>query len=132
MTSHDMPKFRLEQYKTTTLCDDSLWEIYHDDFENWSDTIFAKADSYVQHDLRDHLRQNGVFVDAGRGKRLTVGLSKVLKEEVPHAWTPAEIKEQIENSVLNSRWNKPKIVAPPLTPPKPLVPILSKQTIAGK
>ncbi|POS84492.1 hypothetical protein EPUL_004351, partial [Erysiphe pulchra] len=102
-------EFRLKQYKSTTLRDDSLWEVFHEDFESWIDSTFSKADSYALYDLRDYLRQNGVFVETGRGKRLSVGLAKVLQEEDPHKWTPTEIKDQIEKSVLNSRWNKPKI-----------------------
>ncbi|RKF58787.1 hypothetical protein OnM2_065008 [Erysiphe neolycopersici] len=102
-------EFRLKQYKSTTLRDDRLWEVFHEDFENWIDSTFSKADSYILYDLRDYLRQNGVFVETGKGKRLSVGLAKVLQEEDPHNWTPAEVKDQTEKSVLNSRWNKPKM-----------------------
>lgn len=95
--------FRLKQYKTTTLRDDSLWEVFHDDFKKWTDKAFGLADSCIIHDLRDYLRQNGVFVEAGRGKRLSVALIKVLQEEDPHEWTPTEVREQTEKSTLNSR-----------------------------
>ena len=39
----------------------------------------------------------------------------------------AGTNEQIEKSLLNSRWSKPKIAASPLKPQKPLVLVLCKQ-----
>ncbi|POS82928.1 hypothetical protein EPUL_004497 [Erysiphe pulchra] len=56
-------EFRLKQYKSTTLRDDSLWEVFHEDFESWKDSTFSKADSYVLYELRDFLRKNGMEVD---------------------------------------------------------------------
>ncbi|KAI6244685.1 hypothetical protein HI914_07280, partial [Erysiphe necator] len=90
-------EFRLKQYYRPHF----VMIVFHEDFENWIDLTFSKADSYILYDLRDYLRQNGIFVETGRGK------PKVLKEE-PHIWTPAEVKDQTEKSALNSRWNKPK------------------------
>jgi hypothetical protein len=76
------------------LTDDSLWDVYKDDFKTFNEEAFTKANRRFVAELRASLRCGGVFV-AQPDKKTTVAqtMINVINEEEQHEWTPQDIKD---------------------------------------
>ncbi|RKF83949.1 Autophagy-related protein 22 [Golovinomyces cichoracearum] len=85
-----------------TWTDDELWLTFKEDFEGWAEKIFNIAHPHVARNLRDYLRQNGVFVAKGPGFNITKSLMEVLKEADMHRWSQEGIEYQ-QRSKFNSK-----------------------------
>jgi len=68
-----------------------LWEAFRADFKGWD---FGETEPHIRTELRNYLRENGVYILAARGTSIAAALAGVLEEDTPHPWTPAEKKEQ--------------------------------------
>ena len=74
--------------------DKDLWDLFQDDFKNFTlATLTSIRVRYLQN-LRNHLRGRGVYV-APNTKRTTIAqtLFDVIAEEEQHEWTDDEIQE---------------------------------------
>jgi hypothetical protein len=74
--------------------DKDLWDLFQDDFKNFTlATLTSIRVCYLQ-SLRNHLRGRGVYV-APNSKRTTIAqtLFDVIAEEEQHEWTDDEIQE---------------------------------------
>ncbi|KAI6248445.1 hypothetical protein HI914_03767 [Erysiphe necator] len=78
--------------------DENLWENFCDHFDGWTDDKFSLASKQALTDLRDYLRENGVYVYKARGASKAVELAKVISEPLQHNWTLEEIQQQIDRS----------------------------------
>ena len=97
--------YRMLFYKKRAYEDGQLWEYFKEDFEGWTTEIFSLANTDLRRDLRNYLRDHGVFV-VKDGKKIAERLADVVKNEEYHEWTDEEIKLQISTSnTFNSRFN---------------------------
>jgi hypothetical protein len=97
--------YRMLFYKKRAYEDGQLWEYFKEDFEGWTTEIFALANTDLRRDLRNYLRDHGVFV-VKDGKKIAERLADVVKNEEYHEWTDEEIKLQMSTSnTFNSRFN---------------------------
>lgn len=86
--------------------DEALWENYCDHFEDWTKEVFVLCSKQALTDLRDYLRENGVFVYKARGASKVDELAKVISEPLQHIWSKEEIQYQIDSSnTFNSKYN---------------------------
>jgi len=58
----DFIKFKTLEYKDADLKDDDLWEVYKDDFKDFTTEIFKNCNQIGIRKLRTVLRSNGVWV----------------------------------------------------------------------
>ena len=141
LESHTQPQLNkyimscIVAYARRKYRDEALWEAFGEDFRGWTKEIFEKASDKAIRDLRDHLRNNGVFVFKQRFVSISGELTKVLQERNPHKWTPDEIREQITSAgTFNSRLAPGSAAASaaasatisrafsePIDPPKPAI-----------
>jgi len=86
--------FIMQWIETTRACryeKELLWEAFRADFKGWD---FGGTEPHIRTELRNYLRENGVYVLAARGTPIATALAGVLGENTPHPWTPAEKEEQ--------------------------------------
>ncbi|KAI1003013.1 hypothetical protein K3495_g5191 [Podosphaera aphanis] len=95
----------MEEYKRRKFRDNSLWEAIGDDFEGWTREMFEKANKHCLRELRDLLRENGVFLQKGRLISIAGELEKVVSEPKPQEWTLEQIREQMQEK-FNSRYSR--------------------------
>ena len=83
----------LKRYEIYGRIDEELWESYQEDFENWTDDLFALADKKIRTPLRDFLRDNGVCV--GGTKYISKQLYNVVQEDAYQEWPAEEVTKQM-------------------------------------
>jgi hypothetical protein len=81
-------------YQSREYKDNELWEIFHEDFENFTVEIFSQAHRQALRDLRTHLENNGVWIRRVKGLSYTRVLKECLEEKNPHEWTEQETRER--------------------------------------
>ena len=81
-------------YQSRRYKDNDLWEIFHEDFENFTIEIFSQAHRQALRDLRTHLENNGVWIRRVKGSLYAKVLKECLEEENPHEWTEQETRER--------------------------------------
>jgi hypothetical protein len=81
-------------YQSRGYKDNELWEIFHEDFENFTIDIFSQAHRQALRDLRTHLENNGVWIRRVKGASYAKVLKECLEEEDPHEWTEQETRER--------------------------------------
>lgn len=106
--------------------DERLWEIFTDRFQDWTKEMFEIPSREAITDLRNYLRENGVFVYKASRIPISGELAKTANEAFQHVWTQEEITEIIEKdepfnsrhhpdyrsermSVINSRPHSPSV-----------------------
>ncbi|RKF76380.1 hypothetical protein GcC1_072032, partial [Golovinomyces cichoracearum] len=85
--------------------DEALIEAFQEDFAEWTIKLFDIADRLLLRDLRDHLRQNGVFIENRPGVKYAKQLENILTQDVEHNWTEQEIEFVTKRGAFNSRFN---------------------------
>ena len=94
---------RLLQYKMREYNDYTLWKCYREDFQNQTKNIFLLNNTDDLRNLRNHLREYGVFIPKNE-KRIAENLTNIVTENEYHKWTEAEINEQLKFfSIFHSR-----------------------------
>ena len=79
-----MKFWELEEYY-----DEMLWEVYQDDFDEWTKAVFDLLHNIYPRQIQNYLRSNGVYIPAGRG--IGRNLELLLKEEEPSQWPSKEV-----------------------------------------
>lgn len=89
----DYMQTKLYDYMSDGVSDDDLWELFQDDFKDFTVDMFTRNRRETQR-LRTCLRCGGVFV-ASNTKSITIAqkLIDVVNEEEQHKWTEANMKE---------------------------------------
>ncbi len=85
-------------YQSRRYKDNDLWEIFHEDFENFTIEIFSQAHRQALRDLRTHLENNGVWIRRVKGSSYAKVLKECLEEENPHEWTEQETRERNQSA----------------------------------
>ena len=76
---------RLNLYDKYNMSDESLWELYQEDFKDFKANDFKRLGNFYQQWLRRYLRCGGVYVaPAGQGVLLIDVLYNTLTEETQH------------------------------------------------
>ena len=97
---HTMMWYKMRKYD-----DYQLWEYFREDFKGWTTNIFALGSTKTVRDLRDYLREYGVYI-VKDGKAIAENLYDILQEEEYHQWTEQEVKHQLNTMKrLYSQWN---------------------------
>lgn len=98
--------WRIYMYNSLRFTDYDLWELFRDDFDGWKKEHFDKAEKEVTTNLRNFLRQNGVFVMMKSGALINQELCNVVENPNYHEWTYDEIQQQLNrNGIFNSSQN---------------------------
>jgi hypothetical protein len=90
---------KLYEYRRDKRRDQLLWEMYQEDFADFTPDMFKKAQRSKVYDLRRHLRCAGVFIP-NNNKRISVAqsLCDAAREEEQHEWTDEDIRS-VENDL---------------------------------
>ncbi|RKF56206.1 putative powdery mildew-specific protein [Golovinomyces cichoracearum] len=84
---------RLSWYAEIEYTASRLWELFREDFSNWTPEMMNRCKVDILYFLRDSLTKNGVFVPRDN-RRLAIRLLEVINEEQEHEWTQEEIEIQ--------------------------------------
>ena len=85
---------KLQEYQIYNSQDSELWEIYQDDFKDFTKQHFSTVKLRNKQRLRDCLRSRGVYVPPyTKNKPLGATLFEISQEEDQHQWTTAELDE---------------------------------------
>jgi hypothetical protein len=87
----------LSRYERYGGIDEELWELFLEDFEGWTETLFALGNKAIREPLRDFLRENGVFV--GGTKYTSQQLFNLLQEEKYQEWPAEDIAKQMDSGL---------------------------------
>jgi hypothetical protein len=89
----DYMQTKLYDYMSNRVSDDDLWELFQDDFKDFTTDMFTRNQRETQR-LQTCLRCGGVFV-ASNTKSITIAqkLIDVVNEEEQHKWTETNMKE---------------------------------------
>ena len=74
-------------YQELDFHDEDLWEVFREDFTGWTKENFDKADRKAIRLLKDHLRENGVWVFKKQAAPIAKALADVLLESKQHILT---------------------------------------------
>ncbi|KAI0993356.1 hypothetical protein K3495_g14828, partial [Podosphaera aphanis] len=103
----------IDSYRELRWRDDNLWEVFRADFAEWVAEDFLMADKKAVRVLRDHLRENGLWVPKRQGLSIPLALQHVLEEETQHVWTKYDIDAQVNSGPLNSiHWRRNQAASP--------------------
>ena len=83
----------LGRYEMYGRIDEELWESFQEDFEDWTEDLFALAEKKIRTPLRDFLRDNGVCV--GGTKYISKQLYNVVQEDEYQEWPAEEVTKQM-------------------------------------
>ena len=83
----------LRGYEIYGRIDEELWESFQEDFEDWTEDLFALAEKRIRTPLRDFLRDNGVCV--GGTKYIPKQLYNVVQEDEYQEWPAEEVTKQM-------------------------------------
>ncbi len=97
---------KIYQYEVDKTGDSNLWDLFQDDFKNFSPATFSRVDRRKLQRLRHYLRCGGVYV-APNHKNLTIAqtLIDVIEEDIQHVWSMDDIekvREDLENGPITS------------------------------
>ena len=82
-----------------------LWEWFREGFEGWTREFFMLGDLEDVRELRNHLREYGVYVQRDR-RRIADNLAAIFTEDEYHERTETEANEQMKISkIFHSQWN---------------------------
>ncbi|KAI0992515.1 hypothetical protein K3495_g15670, partial [Podosphaera aphanis] len=85
-------KNRLDHYRALGVRDDSLWERWLEDFEDWDINQFGKIDSDIRREFRDFLISRGIYMTPNpKGKHIDQQLATEVQREEFHEWTSDEL-----------------------------------------
>jgi hypothetical protein len=95
---------KLYQYTENRSTDDNLWDLFRDDFRDFTIATFKRAYSLTEQQLlRAYLRRGGVYVEQNH-QRLSIAQSlvDVLEQETKHPWKDADVVQpgQIRTDLL--------------------------------
>ncbi|KAI1003750.1 hypothetical protein K3495_g4457 [Podosphaera aphanis] len=100
--------FKVNFYEEENVSDSNLWELFQDDFRDFTVLTFSRIKLRVQQVLRDCLRSRGAYISKN-SKRKTISqtLFHCLQEEEQHEWTDENLDDILnENYIFKS----PKLV----------------------
>ncbi|RKF55671.1 hypothetical protein OnM2_088060 [Erysiphe neolycopersici] len=98
--------WRIYMYNSLSFTDYDLWELFRDDFDGWKKEHFDNSEKEVTTNLRNFLRQNGVYVVMNSGALINQELCNVVENPDYHEWTHEEIQQQLNrNGTFNSSQN---------------------------
>jgi hypothetical protein len=91
---NDYVQTKVYDYKLDCISDFNLWDLYQDDFKNFTLVAFGMVNRKELQYLRSCLRCGGVFVpNNSRDTTIAQTLLNVINEEEQHQWTEADICE---------------------------------------
>jgi hypothetical protein len=105
----------MEEYTRRRLTGKGLWEMFHDDFEEFNLEALAVAHRNALKALRDFLLKNGVWVRSYRGTSVARVIYECLQEEEPHAWDD-ERRAEVQNLLTNVGTIQQPTPITPITP----------------
>lgn len=73
-------EYSLNLYRDKNWTGETLSEVFYDDFESFTEAMFAKIPKVIRVELRDYLRQNNVYVPKRRGLKIPEALFKTITE----------------------------------------------------
>ncbi|RKF83423.1 hypothetical protein GcM1_159005, partial [Golovinomyces cichoracearum] len=80
--------------------------LFRDEFNGWKEEHFDKAEIEVPTNLRNFLRQNGVYLMIKSGALVNQELCNTVENPDYHEWTYDEIQQQLNrNGTFNSSHN---------------------------
>lgn len=94
-------------------CDDTLWEIFKGDFENWDVESFKALSPTIRTKLRNCLLINGVYLRP-QPTTISAALYALVTEPIQHEWTDDELAMNLvkyapmHTNALRNRLNKEK------------------------
>lgn len=102
---------RLSWYSEIEYTTSRLWELFREDFGNWTLEMMNRCKVDILYLLRDSLTKNGVFVPRDN-RRLAIRLLEVINEEQEHEWTQEEMEiQKSRGGGFSSKYNSvPSIV----------------------
>ena len=92
---NDFIQFKILEYEVYDFKDSEMWEIYKEDFQNFTVEIFKDCNQFNIQKLRVFLQNNGVWVKQHRNATVPESLYNTLQEEEPTEWTELEIREYV-------------------------------------
>ena len=96
-TKDDLSEYldtKLYQYVLYETSDDNLWDLFKDDFKNFTRATFNRFNRTELQRLRAVLRCGGVYVQQNTNTvTIAQSLLDVLNEDEQHKWTDADIEE---------------------------------------
>jgi hypothetical protein len=92
----DFIAFKVTEYIHYDFQDDELWELYKEDFKDFTIAIFKDCNQPGIRKLRAMLRMYGVWVRKDRRKTVAESLYNTLQEDEPTEWTAQEIEEHLQ------------------------------------
>ena len=97
--------FCMKQWEIRGYQDEELLDVYQEDFEGWSKDIFGMAHAVLTRDLRNFLRDWGVYIPKtkGAGGEINKNLEKLLQLEKPGEWPREEFDKQVKAKTFFSR-----------------------------
>jgi hypothetical protein len=139
-TSQDLTDYiqtKTHLYEVERAADSDLWDLYQEEFKDFTVATFKKVGTRPLQLLRNTLRSRGVYIQKNdKHNTLAEVLYNTLQEEEQHQWTEDEIISAISETTLNShklQWrlktmnNLPQaqalITPPDHTPMAPLGPL---------
>jgi hypothetical protein len=91
----------IEGYELTDNIDDLLYDDFTDDFEGWTEPLFAQADKTVRTALKNHLRDQGLYV--GGKSKVTQQLIDLLNNGKVPEWPEEDLDRQRKAKKKNFR-----------------------------
>ena len=95
---------KLYQYTENLSIDDNLWDLFCDDFKDFTTTTFKRAYTLTeQQRLRAYLRRGGIYVEQNHQRLIiTQSLVDVLEQETMHPQKDADVVQpgQIRTDLL--------------------------------
>ena len=79
---------------------DDLWELYKEDFADFTEAVFKTCNPTNIRNLRTLLRHQGVWVSRDRNVTVPRALCNILRKEDPVEWSREDILEHIKGSGL--------------------------------
>jgi hypothetical protein len=89
--------------------DEELWESFLEDFEGWTEELFALGNKSIRTTLRDYLRDNGVC--AGGTRYVSQQLFNLLQQDKYLEWPQEEIAKQMKTGREFKSWQNPSFRA---------------------
>jgi len=95
---------QIQFYTDGGLRDKRLWQEFRMDFGKWKQHDFTALNRIQRSNLRNFLRNNGVYVD--KNTSIPKGMIQTLEESRPAMWPEAELLDAIEDgTIFNSSLN---------------------------
>lgn len=92
----DFTMYKIAEYTVYNYKDVVLWEAFTDDFRTFTADTFKTCNQGVVRNLREFLRQRGVWVQKKRGYAMYDALFATIQEDEPEPWTTFEVEQCIQ------------------------------------